>query len=162
MPPLPTIKQRFTNALIFGVGYVIVFLFFIPSFTDGSHTSVTFAFMSVWVVVVAAILYLVSTLVLHYTDVTRYLLVHAVLLFIAAEIAVLIIGDRLPVFGLLEKYIYNHRPYTYIGDTRLDAELAIFRQKYDFAFSMTGLWAAMLVVIVRLAIPKVSKYLAAP
>ena len=157
---LLTIKQRFTNALIFGVCYVIIFLFFIPTFTDGSKTPVMFAFMSVAVAIVATMLYLSSTLVLHITGITRYLFVHALLLFIAAEIAVLIIGDRLPIFGLLEKYIYSHQPYTYIGDTRLDAELAIFRQKYDFAFSMAGLWASLLAVIARMAAPKISKYLA--
>ena len=145
--PASNIKQSFKNILIFIGCYFIVFLFLIGTFSDGSQATGMFTLIDFFVVVVVTIYYFIFNFIIKLTDKTIGIFTTALLLFILAELSVLTLTEELPMFGLLQKYVYNKRPYS--GSKTINDSIYLFRQTRNFAFSIAGLTSAILFVIIK-------------
>ena len=141
------IKQSFKDTLLFGCLYFIIFLFLIGAFSDGSQITGMFVLIDFLVVSIVTIYYFIFSFIIKLTDKTIGVLSTALLLFVLAELSVLTLTGELPIFGLLQKYIYSKKPYS--GDKSLDDSIYLFRQSRDLAFSITGLASAIFFAIIK-------------
>lgn len=141
------IKQSFKDILLFDCFYFIIFLFLIGTFSDGSQTTGMFVLIDFFVVVIVTVYYVIFNFIIKLTNKTIAMLLTACLFFVLAELAVLTLTGELPIFGLLQKYIYSQKPYS--GDKYLDDSIYLFRQSRDLAFSIAGLTSAILFAIIK-------------
>ena len=141
------ITQSLKDALLFDCFYFIIFLFLIGTFSDGSQTTGMFVLIDFFVVLIVTIYYFILSFIIKLTDKTIGMLSTALLLFVLAELSVLTLTRELPIFGLLQKYVYSKK--TYSGDMTLDDSIFLFRQSRDFAFSITGLISAVLFMLIK-------------
>jgi hypothetical protein len=142
------IKQSFKDTLLFECFYFIIFIFLIGTFSDGSQTTGIFVLIDFFVVVIVAIYYFIFSFIVKLTDKTIGILSTALLLFVLSELSVLTLTGELPVFGLLQKFVYSKKPYS--GDKSLNDSIYLFRQSRDLAFSIGGLTSSILFVIIKL------------
>jgi hypothetical protein len=141
------IKHSFKDTLLFIGCYLIIFLLLIGTFSDGRQTTAMFVLIDFLVVVIVTIYYFIFSFIIQLTNKTIGIIIKALLLFILAELAVLTLTGELPLFGLLQKYVYSKK--TYSGDKSLDDSIYLFRQTRDMAFSIAGLTSAILFVIIK-------------
>ena len=141
------IKQLFKDTLLFIVFYFIIFLLLITTFSDGSQTTGMFVLIDFFVVAIVTIYYFILSFFIKLTDKTIGIFTAALLLFVLTELSVLTLTGELPLFGLLQKYIYSKKPYS--GDKSLDDSIYLFRHSRDFAFSIAGLTSAILFAIIK-------------
>jgi len=106
-----------------------------------------FVLIDFFVVLIVTIYYFILSFIIKLTDKTIGMLSTALLLFVLAELSVLTLTRELPIFGLLQKYVYSKK--TYSGDMTLDDSIFLFRQSRDFAFSITGLISAVLFMLIK-------------
>ncbi|MDE3237135.1 MAG: hypothetical protein KGO81_14380 [Bacteroidota bacterium] len=107
-----------------------------------------FMLIDFFVVAIVTGYYVIFSFIIKLTDKTIAILLTAFLFFVLAELAVFTLTGELPIFGLLQKYIYSKKPYS--GDKYLDDSIYLFRQSRDLAFSIAGLTSAIFFAIVKL------------
>ena len=134
--------------MLFAICYFFLFLILIATFSDGSQTTGMFVLIDFFVIIILTVYFLVLGLTIQtITGKTIGVLTKALLFVVLAELAVLTLTGQLPLFGLLQKYIYSKKSYS--GDKSLDESIYLFRQSRDFAFSIAGLTSAILFLIVK-------------
>jgi len=141
------IKQSLKETLLFDTCYFIIFLFLTATFSDSSQTTGMFVLINFFVVVVVTVYYFVFSFTIQFIDKTIGVFTKALLFFVLAELSVLTLTRELPVFGLLQKYIYSKKSYS--GDKSLNDSIYLFRQARDFAFSIAGLSSAIIFLIIK-------------
>jgi len=106
------IKQSLKETLLFDTCYFIIFLFLTATFSDSSQTTGMFVLINFFVVVVVTVYYFVFSFTIQFIDKTIGVFTKALLFFVLAELSVLTLTRELPVFGLLQKYIYSKKSYS--------------------------------------------------
>jgi hypothetical protein len=142
------IWQSFKDAMLFVICYFFLFFILIATFSDGSYTTGMFVLIDFFVTIILTVYFLMlDSTIQTITGKTIGILTKALLFVVLAELAVLTLTGQLPLFGLLQKYIYSKKPYS--GDKSLDDSIYLFRQSRDFAFSIAGLTSAILFLIIK-------------
>lgn len=130
----------------------ITFLALIHTFSDGGQTTGMFVIIGLFTPVLLTVYYIVASFILQAFKKKISLLTKVFLLFIVAELAALTLTGELPLFGLLQKYIYSGQPYS--GNKWLDNSIYVFREKRDFAFSMSAVAGSIIVLIAKMRTKK--------
>lgn len=134
------------TAAVYNSFFLIVFnLFFLPSFSDGGETTGMFVLISV-------LLALVTTLA--YAAIKRIFKIGPswadfLWLYVLSELALLCFMGEPCLFGIIYKLHLTN------GNTAVD--IALFREKRDYALSVSFLIAAVLGTIQRVLMKNLSK-----
>lgn len=145
-------REALTETIIFSTVYCITFLALIHTFSDGGQTTGMFVIIGLFTPVLLTVYYIVASFILQAFKKKISLLTKVFLLFIIAELAALTLTGELPLFGLLQKYIYSGQPYS--GNKWLDNSIYVFREKRDFAFSMSAVAGSIIVLIAKMRTKK--------
>ena len=99
------------------------------------------------VVIVVTFYYFLLNLTIQVAGKTVGLLTKTFVFFVLAELSVLTLTGEIPIFGLLQQYVYSRKSYS--GDKSLDDRIYSFRQGRDFAFSIAGSVSAIIFIVVE-------------
>ena len=145
---LSNIKQSFKDTLLFAICYFFLFLFLIRTFNDSSETKGMLALFDFFVIIILTVYFLFLNLTVQtITGKTIGLWIKALLFVILVELSVLTLTGELPLYGLLQKYIYSKKSYT--GDKTVNESIFLFRQSRNFSLSIAGLTSAILFLIIK-------------
>lgn len=145
-------REALTETIIFSTVYCITFIALIHTFSDGGQTTGMSVITGLLATILLTVYYTAASFLLQTFDKKISVLMKVMLLFIVAELAVLTLTGELPLFGLLQKYIYSGQPYS--GNKWLDNSIYVFREKRDFAFSMSAVAGSIIVLIAKMLTKK--------
>jgi nitrate reductase gamma subunit len=135
------VKNTFSFNLKLAVIYTVLFLlifnlFFLQNFSDDSQTTNMFILISFSIAFVTSLIYLILKRIFVKTSLFETAISDAIALFILSEFVIFCFTGEICGFGIAYKlHFYNS----------LSADQLIFRQKRDFALSMSFLIAAILI-----------------